>query len=71
VKPHSHARDDEFSLVQSGAVGVRIGDQVLAAEQGSWLVKPRSTPHAMWNAGNEPARVIEIVSLGGLEDYLA
>jgi hypothetical protein len=25
----------------------------------------------MWNAGNEPARVIEIVSPGGLEDYFA
>jgi quercetin dioxygenase-like cupin family protein len=71
VKPHSHAREDEFSLVQAGTVGIRIGDQVLAAEQGSWLVKPRGTPHAMWNTGNEPARVIEIVSPGGLEEYFA
>jgi quercetin dioxygenase-like cupin family protein len=69
VKPHSHAREDEFSLVQSGTVGVRIGDQLLTAEQGSWLVKPRGMPHAMWNAGSEPARVVEIVSPGGLEDY--
>jgi quercetin dioxygenase-like cupin family protein len=69
VKPHSHAREDEFSLVLNGAVGVRIGDQVLTAEQGSWLVKPRGTPHAMWNAASEPATVIEIVAPGGLEAY--
>jgi quercetin dioxygenase-like cupin family protein len=69
VKPHSHAQEDEFSLVLAGEVGVRIGDQVLSAEQGSWLVKPRGTPHAMWNAASEPATVIEIVTPGGLEDY--
>ena len=69
VKPHSHDREDEFSLVLAGAVGVRIGDQVLSAEQGSWLVKPRGTPHAMWNAASVPAKVLEIVSPGGLEGY--
>jgi quercetin dioxygenase-like cupin family protein len=69
VKPHSHDREDEFSLVLAGAVGVRIGDQVLSAEQGSWLVKPRGTPHAMWNAASGPATVLEIVAPGGLEGY--
>ena len=69
VKPHSHDREDEFSLVLTGNVGVRLGDQVLSAEQGSWLVKPRGTPHAMWNAASEPATVIEIVAPGGLEGY--
>ena len=69
VKPHSHDREDEFSLVLAGTVGVRIGDQVLTAEPGSWLVKPRGTPHAMWNATSGPATVIEIVAPGGLEGY--
>lgn len=69
VKPHSHDREDEFSLVLAGTVGVRIGDQVRSAEQGSYLVKPRGTPHAMWNASSEPATVIEIVAPGGLESY--
>lgn len=32
VKPHSHAREDEFSLVLSGTVGVRTG--VLPARRG-------------------------------------
>ena len=69
VKPHSHDREDEFSLVLAGTVGVRIGDQVLTAEQGSWLVKPRGMPHAMWNTDSGPAKVIEIVAPGGLEGY--
>jgi quercetin dioxygenase-like cupin family protein len=69
VKPHNHSREDEFSLVFSGTVGVRIGDQVLAAGPGSYLVKPRGTPHAMWNASDGPAKVAEILSPGGLEGY--
>jgi quercetin dioxygenase-like cupin family protein len=69
VKPHNHSREDEFSLVLAGTVGARIGDQVLEAGQGSYLVKPRGTPHAMWNASSSPAKVIEILSPGGMEDY--
>jgi quercetin dioxygenase-like cupin family protein len=69
VKPHSHTREDEFTVVLAGAVGVRTGDQVLEAAAGSSLVKPRGVPHAMWNRQAEPARVLEILSPGGLEDY--
>ena len=43
VKPHNHTREDEFSLVLEGTVGVRVGDQELAAGPGSYLVKPRRT----------------------------
>jgi quercetin dioxygenase-like cupin family protein len=69
VKPHTHTREDEYSLVLSGTVGLRVGDDVREAGQGSYLVKPRGVPHAMWNAGTAPATVIEILSPGGLEDY--
>jgi quercetin dioxygenase-like cupin family protein len=69
VKPHTHSREDEFSLVLSGSVGVRVGDRVLEAGPGSYLLKPRGTPHAMWNTGSAPAKVAEILSPAGLEDY--
>jgi quercetin dioxygenase-like cupin family protein len=69
VKPHSHSREDEFTLVLAGSVGIRTGDQVLEAAAGASLVKPRGIPHAMWNRGTEPARVLEILSPGGLEAY--
>jgi hypothetical protein len=29
VKPHNHSREDEYSLVLAGTVGVRLGDRVL------------------------------------------
>ncbi len=69
VKPHRHANEDEYTLVLEGAVGVRVGDREAEASAGSYLVKPRSMPHAMWNTGDVAARVAEIVVPGGLEDY--
>jgi quercetin dioxygenase-like cupin family protein len=69
VKPHSHGREDEFSMVLSGTVGVRTGDDVHTATRGTYLVKPRGVPHAMWNAADEPATVIEMLSPAGLEGY--
>jgi quercetin dioxygenase-like cupin family protein len=70
IKPHAHTREDEFSLVLSGPIGVRTGDDTVEEiPTGSWLVKPRGIPHAMWNVSDEPARVLEVVVPGGLEQY--
>jgi quercetin dioxygenase-like cupin family protein len=69
VKPHNHSREDEYTVVLAGTVGARVGDRVVEAAAGASLVKPRGIPHAMWNAGAEPVRVLEVLSPGGLEDY--
>jgi quercetin dioxygenase-like cupin family protein len=70
VKPHEHSREDELTYIVSGQVGCRLGDLVTEAiTAGSSLVKPRNVPHAMWNVTDEPARILEIVSPGGLEEY--
>jgi quercetin dioxygenase-like cupin family protein len=70
IKPHVHTAEDEFSLVLAGPIGVRSGDETIEEiPTNSWLVKPRSVPHAMWNLGDEPARVLEVVMPGGLERY--
>jgi quercetin dioxygenase-like cupin family protein len=69
IKPHNHSREDEFTVVLAGTVGARVGDEVVEAEAGASMVKPRGVPHAMWNVGAEPARVLEFLSPGGLEDY--
>lgn len=70
IKPHAHTREDEFSYVMAGPIGVRAGDATVEEiPTGSWLIKPRSIPHAMWNLGDQAARVLEIVMPGGLERY--
>lgn len=70
VKPHAHRREDEFTLILEGSVGARLGDETVEAiPAGSWLVKPRGVPHAMWNVTEQPARILEVVTPGGIESY--
>src|SRR5215213_5782199 len=68
---HVHEREDEYSYVLAGRLGVRIGDDVLEAGPGELVLKPRGIPHAFWNPGDEEARVLEIVSPAGFEQYFA
>lgn len=69
VKPHRHTKEDEFSIIQEGRLGARLGDTELDVGPGDHLVKPRGIPHAIWNPGDAPARLIEILSPGGFERY--
>ena len=66
---HTHVNEDEYSYVLDGEVGIQIGDEDLIAAPGTLVVKPRGIPHAFWNAGDAPARLLEIISPGGFERY--
>jgi hypothetical protein len=33
------------------------------------IFKPREQWHTFWNAGDEPARILEIISPAGFEDF--
>jgi mannose-6-phosphate isomerase-like protein (cupin superfamily) len=68
---HVHEREDEYSFVLAGRIGAQIGDAVVEAEAGELVLKPRGIPHAFWNAGDEEARVLEIISPAGFEQYFA
>jgi mannose-6-phosphate isomerase-like protein (cupin superfamily) len=68
---HVHEREDEYSFVLAGRIGAQIGDAVVEAEPGELVLKPRGIPHAFWNAGHEEARVLEIISPAGFEQYFA
>src|SRR2546423_10779246 len=54
VKPHNHSREDEFSLVLSGTVGVRLGDQGIEAGPGGYLGQPPGTPPSIGNTADVP-----------------
>ena len=68
---HRHANEDEYSYVLEGRVGVQLGEETLEAGPGEFVFKPRNQWHAFWNAGDEPARLLEIISPGGFEQYFA
>ena len=67
VPPHLHTREDEYSIVTEGEIGFRSGDREVVLGAGGYITKPRGEAHAMWNAGSEPARMIEVISPAGFE----
>lgn len=66
---HTHRNEDEWSYVLDGVVGVEIGEETFAAEAEDVVLKPRGVPHAFWNAGDQPARVLEVITPAGFEGY--
>ena len=68
---HTHEREDEYTYVLEGEVGVQVGDEVRVARPGDLVFKPRGVPHAFWNATDTPARALEIISPAGFERYFA
>ena len=68
---HVHEREDEYSYVLEGELGVQVGDEVRYARPGDLVFKPRGIWHAFWNRTDEPARLLEIISPAGFERYFA
>ena len=68
---HRHTREDEYSYAQEGRVGALLGDEVVSAGRGDLIFKPRNQWHTLWNAGEEPARILELISPAGFERFFA
>src|SRR5450432_631456 len=68
---HRHTREDEYSYVVEGRVGALLGEEVVIGGVGDLIFKPRNQWHTFWNAGDEPARLLEIISPAGFERFFA
>jgi quercetin dioxygenase-like cupin family protein len=68
---HRHSREDEYSYVVEGQVGALLGDEVVIGGPGDLIFKPRNQWHTFWNAGDQPARLLEIISPAGFERFFA
>lgn len=66
---HRHAREDEYSFVLEGEVGALLGEDVRIGKPGDLIFKPRNQWHTFWNAGDHPARILEIISPAGFEEF--
>ena len=80
---HLHPNQDEDFEVLEGELTVRLGDDERTLAAGDRLSIPRGAVHAMWNAGDAPARatwrvtpalntleMFETMASGGVEDFL-
>lgn len=66
---HRHHREDEYSFVLEGTIGALLGDSVVIGNPGDLIFKPREQWHTFWNASDKHARVLEIISPAGFENY--
>jgi mannose-6-phosphate isomerase-like protein (cupin superfamily) len=66
---HRHHREDEYSYILEGRVGADLGGQIVYGEPGDLIFKPRDQWHTFWNAGDEPARLLEIIAPAGFENF--
>jgi hypothetical protein len=66
---HRHSREDEYSYVLEGRMGADLGGEIVYAEPGDLVFKPRGQWHTFWNAGAVPARILEIISPAGFEKF--
>lgn len=69
IRPHIHDHDVWLQVLE-GDVGVRVGNETVVAKPGSWVIKPRHVMHAMWNAGSVEARVMEVFTPAGFEEFM-
>jgi len=66
---HYHHREDEYSYIIKGKMGALLGEDMVVAEAGSWVHKPRNQWHTFWNAGDTTCEIIEVISPAGFENF--
>ena len=66
---HRHHLEDEFTYVLAGQIGAVIDGVEVLADPGHLVFKPRNQWHTFWNAGDEPCRILEIISPAGFERF--
>lgn len=62
IRDHVHLKHEETFVVLEGQYEVRLGQQIVVAAAGDYVVIPRGTPHTYRNPGPSPARVLNIIS---------
>ena len=67
---HVHHREDEAFWVLEGSTRFEVGDVIVDAAPGTYLIAPRDTPHR-WAAGPEGARLLFLFTPGGFERLIA
>ena len=68
---HVHDGTDEALYILEGEVTIRLGQQTIRADAGSFVWMPRGVPHTFANLGGAPARMLGLAVPGGIEDLLA
>ncbi len=69
VPPHRHEKMAEVSYILEGMLGVMVAEEEFQAGPGSFVVRPKGVPHALWNMTDRPVRTLEISMPGGFDSW--
>ena len=69
VPPHYHEHTDELSYVLEGELGVWLAEEEFRAPAGSFVFRPKRTPHAFWNDTGAPVRFLDMYMPAGFERW--
>ncbi len=70
VPAHLHRREAEAWYVLEGELTFRFGDRTAVAPAGAFVFSPPGVAHSFGNAGERPARFLELFVPGGFEGLL-
>ena len=68
--PHLHRGFVDSFYVLEGVLRLRIGDEIVDAEAGTYRAALPGTVHTFSNPGDEPVRMLNVMAPGGFEQYL-
>ncbi len=68
---HRHSSAEEAFYVLSGRVAAWLEETEIEAGPGAFLLVPRGTPHALRRLGDDPVRMLTVVSPAGMEGFFA
>src|SRR5260221_212942 len=71
VAEHVHEGEDQVTVVLHGSIGATVDDDEVRLEEGAVFLMPRGRRHSLWNAGDQPARLLELYTPGGFEQIFA
>ena len=69
VKPHFHRAQSDSFYVLEGELEFLVGDRIVTATAGSYVLSPPGVVHGFRNVSGHPARVLNIHAPGGFVEY--
>ena len=69
VDPHFHKLHSDSFYVLEGELEFHVGDQMVRATPGSYILAPPNVVHFFRNVGDKPARMLNLHTPGGFAQY--
>jgi quercetin dioxygenase-like cupin family protein len=67
--PHRHEKTDEVGYILEGELGVMVAEEDFRAAPGTFFVRPKGVPHALWNLTDRPVRYLDMYTPAGMEAW--